>query len=763
MGKLFGVFGWSDVITGVASGVGLAFGGPPGAALLGGVAGTLTARFIDHQSWTQAAATGAITGAGAFLVGGPFATAERGVIGGGIANTFRSLKAFGSNSTVERELFKKTGQSVGISGIRSSLLARTAAAIAPVERRLIGSAASGLAATVTHGFRTPDESDPGFQSIPTKPVAYSSNMPPELEQVERPDIVALREYPARYQINDGLWKSYEKMVPPIFETPYKNAGQGLKTVPPVNPAPRFEPNDAALKTWGKTSSGYQDVVIAMNKSLAALVVKEKAVLPLVQETNEIVDGYKADLVLAVGDLNQSAAQTPPQGTIEDIWVMDYITASSKAVTDLTEKARNELANLAKGLKPDPAASSTPDPALQQLHDAQQEQAKKQAEQDAAIADLARKGAQDAYDRSNAPDQNGGSLDDLFGKNKSVGDLTDTAGNPPDVTNHAGPGSNPTGTGGNPTPVNDSNIPATSGAAGGSGFDPSSLLMSMLPSMMMNRNNDDYGNRYDGIDPERYDRNQQPLLPIQATPAVNTPQTPAAAPPPANTATPAPATPANNTPTTTPPPARVPGPNEGVNYTFPDGVTQLVSYTVKLALTAAFANHAGTDAQAAYANTGAKWTDNKQIGTRVDPNEAMTGDVALWQDPEHAALVRVIGSGADATMDVIIAGQLIPLNDVLKGGSAVFDGGGKGLGGKGEVGAPGLPQAPDGNGVIVTPDGASAKSGDTGAAKNTSFAGFAHPRSIEVSSVSAKDSGGSVPSGSDPAPGTPIDAPAVPVS
>lgn len=777
--KIFGFSVPSSLVTGVATGIAQMAGGPVAGMIVGGAVGGLTA-VLDGKTDFNSIAKDALLGVVGGAIPGGIAggTARNAFFTSGVRSLGRSFRDIPALLGPVRIIERQVGP---ISSFGESMAARSMVGTQWMVHRGLGAIVAGAGAM---GVRAFDDSvnsvgEPAMTRIPTKPVPYSSNMPPELTEVERPDNDEMKRqsYPDRYRMNDDFFEKYKDFVPQIFETPYKTAGQGLKTVPPISPIPRFKPDDKALKAWGETFSSYQDVVEAMNKSLEKLVVNENAVLPLLQKAAPIVDEFKEKLRIAVGDLNESARRAPAQGVIEDNWVMSYITESSDAVTKCISDAQYELRAAAEGLNSDAApttSSSTPDSAIQQILDNQKELKEKQDAQDAALAELTRQRIQANDQQNNGTDQNGDNFDDLFGKNKSVEDTTDTKGTQPDLTDQTGTGSNPTTTGGNPTgagsnpaPVNESSIPANSGVGGGSGFDPSSLLMSMLPSMLMNRNNDDYGNRYNGIDPERYDRNQQPLLPIQANPAVNTPQAPSAAPVAANTNTPAQAAPANNTPAAAPPPARVPGPNEGVDFTFPDGVTQRVSYTVKLALDAALGNHAGTDAQAAYAQTGAKWADSKQIGKRVDPNEVMTGDVATWSDLERTAIVRKIGSGMDATIDVIIAGGLLPLHDVLSGGSAVFEGGdSKGrAGGKGAIGAPALPQAPDGSGVSVLPTGTPTQSDDSGAADSnaTTFAGFAHPRGIEVSNVSAKDSGGGVPAGGDPAAGAPVDAPAVPVS
>ncbi|RMI29536.1 hypothetical protein [Nocardia stercoris] len=216
-------------------------------------------------------------------------------------------------------------------------------------------------------------------------------------------------------------------------------------------------------------------------------------------------------------------------------------------------------------------------------------------------------------------------------------------------------------------------PASTAGLGSSMGGMSDLMNGPLGQMMMmnslgRQNQMGYPNQYQ--DPTR------PLgTPLTAQPAVATTAAPAAAQP----AQPAPAQPAqpdsgqpagpNNQATSTQPaaaPGRVPDADGSITYPFPDGKTQKVSPLVAQALDAAFGDHSKTDAQSAYGKTTAKWSDTKHIGPRVDPSQLMTGDVATWQSDDgtdHTAILRVIGSGPDATLDVVINGDLKPFDQV----------------------------------------------------------------------------------------------------
>ncbi|MFI6368338.1 hypothetical protein ACIBG0_37060 [Nocardia sp. NPDC050630] len=105
--------------------------------------------------------------------------------------------------------------------------------------------------------------------------------------------------------------------------------------------------------------------------------------------------------------------------------------------------------------------------------------------------------------------------------------------------------------------------------------------------------------------------------------------------------------------------RTPGSDGLVDYVYPppDGRTQKVSPVVAQALDAAFASKAGTDAQAAYAKTSAKWSGGKELTNRVDPYQLKTGDVATWEN--RTALVVVFDTSDGGTLEVIVDGQKEP--------------------------------------------------------------------------------------------------------
>lgn len=154
----------------------------------------------------------------------------------------------------------------------------------------------------------------------------------------------------------------------------------------------------------------------------------------------------------------------------------------------------------------------------------------------------------------------------------------------------------------------------------------------------------------------------------------------AAPPPTGSGTPQPTTatsprtiapqagpskPVSAAETTTPPPRGAVAPNwrDTLVYTFPDGRSQEVSVVVARALDAAFGNAAGTDARAAYTGTPVEWADEKNIGARMSPFEAVTGDVGVWAD-RTALLVKIdTGSGGENILEAVVDGALVKVTDL----------------------------------------------------------------------------------------------------
>ncbi|WP_040838066.1 hypothetical protein [Nocardia brevicatena] len=208
----------------------------------------------------------------------------------------------------------------------------------------------------------------------------------------------------------------------------------------------------------------------------------------------------------------------------------------------------------------------------------------------------------------------------------------------------------------PAPSSPSPAPRTPG------FDPTMMMLPMMMSQMANKTPHDRTPRDRGEDRPSERRGRS--TPWTATPQ-NSPAPPAATNQPAPTATqPATNTPAEpprgataTPPAGTPPPGRTPDPDGTLEYPFPDGRKQRVSHVVAQALDAAFADKEGTDAKAAYTRTPAQWTDDHDAGTRIDPYQLATGDIATWAD--RTAITVVFGTGDSGTLEVVSNGALTP--------------------------------------------------------------------------------------------------------
>ncbi|WP_280399436.1 hypothetical protein [Nocardia carnea] len=216
------------------------------------------------------------------------------------------------------------------------------------------------------------------------------------------------------------------------------------------------------------------------------------------------------------------------------------------------------------------------------------------------------------------------------------------------------------------------------AGGGQQFDPAELMLPLLLSNMP-----DTGSADPEPDLEEGGEHGTGPGPGAQAPSVSpAPQQPGPTPwshrPPADQA---PATEPPGRPAQTPPRSVVPSSpagtrdeGKGVVYTHAgDNVTETVSASVAAAYDRAYENKSATDAQAAYAGTEAAWADEKALA-RVDPNDLMSGDIITFDN--GTALVRVqktAGHPDGGTVDVIIAGELTPIAEVMADGAGELGG------------------------------------------------------------------------------------------
>ncbi|WP_330179391.1 hypothetical protein OHB26_23330 [Nocardia sp. NBC_01503] len=529
-------------------------------------------------------------------------------------------------------------------------------------------------------------------------------------------------YPEKYWVAPVLEQGY-RTLPKTFSTTFDGFGAGPTTQPPAKTAPsKIEPFGLS----GMASAGitnYQALATSLNNSFSDLQAANALVAPAVEDTALTAMKAQQNINTLIMGMAEDASKVPPEPMTENEWVMELITKVTENLATVVSNAKGEMQR----------AKADIDGAAKTIKDQKDLIAKLQAE--------AAKRAGDAPPPAGWPAPNGGlnngqvyqppnlGLGPLNpgGTGRIPGGVTPTPdptlppkpdGTTPPDTSRDDPsrdipdiGRQPDNTPPTPQQPQYPNMatPSTMGGMGG-GMDPMSMMLPSLLSAMQPNMNDRLQadpNRYDREDP--YDRYPQNAVPVQASPAAVTPQAPASTPP-ATTTTP-PATtdkPAGPAQPAAPATTVAPGSDGGVDYPFPDGITQRVSVVVAKALDKAFGNKSGTDAQTAYADTTAK-LDIKQPDQRVDPGALMTGDVGIWENPDMVAIVRAMGSGAEERLDLIVNGELRRY-----------------------------------------PDQISETTGDLG-----QLVGWAHPRGIEMTGTSAKYTDGAAPGTGDPAASLPV--------
>ncbi|MFB8005999.1 hypothetical protein [Nocardia sp. NPDC056000] len=538
-----------------------------------------------------------------------------------------------------------------------------------------------------------------------------------------PDTNAMRlqNFGEQYYVAPVLEQGY-RTLPKTFATTFNSFGVEPATPPPTkSDPPRIEtPALSGLQSTG--IANYQDLLSRLRTSFTNLKAANAVIAPVVKDTAATGDAAQDNINTIILGMKESAKQVPPGTTTENQWVMTLITQVTDDLTAVVSDAKEKLQQQKGEI----------DAAAKTIADQKDLIAKLQAQVDGKAGDPPPAGTPPGTTGNpyTPPPFDSGSLIDGLLPKPNDGSTPPVVTPTPDPTKPPGsdgttpPGSTPdpstdpsgdlpTPTPQNPAPPDTSsqypNMASPAGMGGmGSGMDPMSMMLPSLMSAMQNPMNDRYQADPDRYNEDPYDRYPQNAVPVQASPAAVTPQAPATTPPSTTTTPPAttdkPANPA-------PPAAAAPAPDAdgGVDYPFPDGKTQRVSVIVAKALDKAFGNKKGTDAQAAYADTSAKWSDNKQIGDRVDPSQLMTGDVGIWENPDLVAIVRAMGSDAEASLDVIVNGELRRY-----------------------------------------PDQVSETSGELG-----KFVGWAHPRGIEITGTSAKHGDGPVPGIGAPAAPLPV--------
>lgn len=411
------------------------------------------------------------------------------------------------------------------------------------------------------------------------------------------------------------------------------------------PIPKMAAAPAGLAEGSEAGAGYTEAVKAINGATDALKASDTRLMEVIKDVEKISRQGQEDIGNLIRGVNITMSKIPDK---EDVTFIELATPALSELIQLIEKAVAEYQRTANGIQ-DPTTGDKK--ATEDLNNSVNRFADNMYNPD-LWAQSPQSGLTDPADLKGLTppgiDETGTKPSDL----QQAIDRQDKRASDPAVNTPTTPGMNTPGVSPPVTPPLDTT---------GTLF--SSLLPAMMSGLWGNTAGDDLGGqRY--IDPARYERDRaatapQPVVPPATTTPWSAQSTPAAA-------TPAAATPSGQTHGTPPtgastsppaggPPPRTPNADGSVLYTFPDGRTQKVSPIVAQALDKAFGNIQGTDAQAAYADTKAKWKDKKEIGERVDPYQLMTGDVATWDD--RTAILVVFGSGEDGTLEAVVNGEL----------------------------------------------------------------------------------------------------------
>ncbi|WP_433602236.1 hypothetical protein ACQPXH_11200 [Nocardia sp. CA-135953] len=416
----------------------------------------------------------------------------------------------------------------------------------------------------------------------------------------------------------------------MMEVPHQVEGSGL----------------AHFTNYASTASSLQQAAYLIDDSA-------KAIAPLAKKTEAISIAAQKAVNEGIDYITNQAPTVPKPGMKEDQHIYEFCNQAIQSVASAFDDAANANKDVKDGVDNQAADMKKLEDQIKQL---QQENAnlKKQLADPADVSQLpAVNPTQNPADVGSIDD--GSTVPGLDNLNSDTPGVdtgnTPTGGSLDDKVQHALDDLNNSGT--NPSTATPASVPDTAAASpANSGMDMMSSMLPMLMAQMMNRGqaDTDLNNRRSEYDPYEDELRAVPAAVAPAQPAVQ-----------AATSTPAPATntgpPANasSSQPTAGVPGRTPNSDGTVVYTFPDGRTQKVSVTVAQALDAAFGNASGTDAQAAYGKTPAKWSDKKQIGTPVDPYQLMTGDVAVWDG--RTAIVVAFPADDGGTLEVVVNGQM----------------------------------------------------------------------------------------------------------
>lgn len=611
-----------DLASGIASGVGFAFGGPIGAAFLGGaVSFGLTA--MDSHSWHEALEAGAVGAVFGFVPGGAATRLSKGMVGGAAKGLANGVIVSGKNG--------------GLKALGAKIISAKA-----VDPQMIGASVFvGLMETAAQAFVDTGDS---VESIPTRYLANDIGV--DMDEMKMPDMVNPK-FPDRYRFQPATEKFH-------IELP-KTLGKYYSSFARDESAPMPPEGDPIASIRGVNRAkiaNYPETVQSLQKAFNALRESGKRLAPLARESLEKSTEGKQAINAVIAVVNGAAGVVPKGGMTEDNHIFSYVTEALQSGDQAMNEAMKEQRDIGREMDNESEA-------LKKL----KEELEKLQEEN---ADLRRR-LLDPVDVTPPPSTPPPAANPI--------DIAPPPWAPPSSANgmDVDPGSSGPGAG-NPGYPSDGITPTSPGLQAaaapptvqqpfvtspiGSGMDLMSSLLPMIMQQAMMRNlaDRDLDNRRAELDPRRFNEEIAQSVPAPVAAPVAAPSAPL---PPATTV---PAEhqqgqPSGATSSTRPAvaPNRTPGPDGSLVYTFPDGRTQKVSMMVAQALDAAFGNASGTDAQKAYEKTPAKWSDRKQIGDRVDPYQLMTGDVAMWD--KRTAILVVFGSDEGGTLDAVVDGEM----------------------------------------------------------------------------------------------------------
>ncbi|MGI5220932.1 hypothetical protein [Nocardia sp. CA-290969] len=670
-----------DIAIGVASAAGFALGGPAGAALLGGAAGGISA-WVQGENVLEGAAFAAAGG----MLGGAL-----GIAGKGMISAFGQTALQGGKGLVTNGVVRAVPS--GFQGVRGALNDST-------FRMGMGMLSAGAMAgpwSTDNMLREPYYNQlAGYPEVPLIDISSAelSDIPDGMPDVMMPDPGNL---PYGLEFNPPMQQNY-RTIPGTYLGTRKSFGD--------EPGKTGLPEELSVsEISGEEAAGipsYTERVAALREHYAELRSLSGTVAQAVERTEDLCKGGRTDIDASIealakfagvhprdvekitGFAEEYAEKVSPRtktpvflvdpaqlaaGMTEDIYAMTLVESVSLSVEAILTGYNTLFEALAEEATPD-------EPVVPELPDSED----KETEEKPADSDDDPAGDDDTAGGNDDPQFEPGATEQTpeSGADDPAGAGTVAAPEPLDLSaeTEGSENASPTGAGegaegadpavsgmdstGTDT-VAAPQQPVTPSAAGlGSGFGMEAMMLPQLMQAMMNRGNQGDRGERDDSSPDR-DR------PDAVPPVTAVPSGPVAAPgggQPATGGQPAGPAPgqvpakAVSPPADTgrpPVPARPVDPAAKVVYTFPDGRSQEVSGVVARVLDAALGNAAGTDARAAYAGTAAEWTDRKQIGTRIDPGQVMTGDVAVWEG-RTAILVR-FGEAGDGTVEAVVDGAL----------------------------------------------------------------------------------------------------------